>query len=210
MRVLLLPANNAPEFQVKTLEDIINKYDGHSIVRWSHSLSPRDYDIVICIVGSHNEDDIHTLWNDYSAGEEIIMDNLDFDRDGEIRIGKGIYAFVRECDKPMYLLMAPRQDTSSDTLEDFKDDDISKGPAFLLFESDDVHINDEGDYKYHYGYINLLSVSDTIAYKYKDIVEENGGYCIVKADSCSISGGTTTSPDIMDDETPLSLLLLRR
>jgi hypothetical protein len=210
MRVLLLPANNAPEFQVKALEDIINKYDGHRIVRWSHGLSPRDYDIVICIAGSHNEDDIHTLWNDYSAGEKIIMDTLEFDRDGEIRIGKGIHAFVDECDKPMYLLMAPRQDTCGDTLEDFKDDDISKGPAFLLFDSGDVHINDEGDYKYHYGYINLLSVSDTEAYKYVDIITTNGGYCTLKPNADSQSCVGVCSPDVELSETSLSLLLLRR
>jgi hypothetical protein len=209
MRVLLLPANNAPEFQVKALEDIINKYDGHRIVRWSEGMSHDDFDFAIIIAGAHNEKNIRSLWNNYAPGEPLDMDDVSFENDSEVHIGKGLYSFINGTDNNLYLLMAPSED-STEILHEFKNDHPSKGPAFLCFDNTDTGFLDSSDFKLRHGYIQVDSISDTTAYKYKDIVEQNGGYCIEKADVGSISGSTTTSPDIMDYETPLSLLLLRR
>ena len=201
MRVLLLPANNAPEFQVEAMEHFVNS-TGNQVVRWHHSLDKDDYDIAVFIAGEHNEDVIRELYNLYTRDEVIEFDEYN-DDDFDVYIGKGLHSFASTSTKPCYLLVAPKNSDSPDLKESFRNNRGNRGPAFLMFDRSDLSVYDKYDYTRLYAVLRPYYFDDTTAYGFETMLKNHGGSCQAMATKAELV------LEIPRPET-LSLLLLRR
>lgn len=201
MRVLLLPANNAPEFQVEVMEHLI-KSTGNQVLRWHHSLKEDDYDIAVFVAGEHNEDVIRALYNLYERDESIEFDEYE-DDEFDIYIGKGLHSFASTSLKPCYLLLAPKETDSADLKDVFRNNKGNRGPAFLMFDRSDISIHNLTDYTKRYATLNPYYFDDSTAYGFETMIKENGGSCQAMATKAELV------LEIPRPET-LSLLLLRR
>lgn len=210
MRVLLLPANNAPEFQVEALESLITGTD-NEVVRWHPSLRDDHYDITIFIAGEHNEKLIRALWNNYQPDEPMHFDYDEYD-DFDVYLGRGLYGYADTTKKPCYLLLAPEESDSKELKEAFMNNVDSKGPAFLAFDRSDVDTYDETNYTKNYGVLYLYAISDNVAYSFSSLIKNHGGGdCVAYPQPVEFSYEQPyLKTSSSDPETSTSLLLLRR
>lgn len=201
MRVLLLPANNAPEFQVEAMEHLIRS-TGNQVLRWHHSLQEDDYDIAVFIAGEHNKIAIRELYQLYTKDEPIELDEYD-DDEFDIYIGKGLHSFASTSKKPCYLLLAPRNSDNADLKDSFRNNKGNRGPAFLKFDRSDITEHNVFNYTMRYAVLRPYYFDDLTAYGFETMIRENGGSCQVMATRAELV------LEIPRPET-LSLLLLRR
>lgn len=204
MIVLIMPANNADERHVKMAINLVEQH-GHEVVRWYNGINDNSFDTAIIIPGDHNKDVIYQLWKRYEDDRNLKeLSNTQFD----VYLGKGLYSFIEETEKPVHLMLYPDFD-ETDFEEDYLKNKDRYGPAFITFDASDIEQEDEDDYKLRYGYINLSVISDETARMYHTLSQHLGfqveGNHDIQHENVTVSVDEEVIP-----VSEINLLLLRR
>lgn len=206
MKVLVLPANNAPDYHVNFLKKSLQEH-GQEVVTWREGITKRDFDISIFVSGTHNSNLLHTIWNIYVSDEEFNYD--DTEEDNVVRFGRGLYEFSNKfgSDIKHYLMIYPKdeiiQDKGNDVEEKYLAHRECYGPGFIRFDMSDTR-HTGADYIENYGKLILDGIDDTVIYSFRGMFEREGFALPPK------------SPSTVDVKTTLyvctekGLLLLRR